>query len=128
MSNTYTTVNSKISAPTSYTYSANTLLGNGISTTAGSNGTFTITNTSGYQISPTVVFKNEPASLHVEGKIVHNGKDLEERLSLIEKVLHIPERDVKLEKKHPKLKKMYDDYIKELAKYRMWESIKGEKE
>jgi len=58
--------------------------------------------------------------------MVINGRDLEERLDTIEKVLLIPERDAKLEVKHPKLKKMYDDYIKELSKYRMWETIKGE--
>jgi hypothetical protein len=40
--------------------------------------------------------------------------------------LQIPERDVKLEAKHPKLKKMYDDYIRALAKYRTFEAIKGE--
>lgn len=67
-----------------------------------------------------------PPTLEVTGNMVINGVDLEERLSTIEKVLNIPERDVKLEKKHPKLKKMYDDYIKALAKYRTWDAIKGE--
>ena len=38
----------------------------------------------------------------------------------------IPERDVKLEAKHPKLKKLYDAYIKELEKYRTWERLKGD--
>ena len=66
------------------------------------------------------------ATLEVKGNVVINGVNLEERLKTIEKVLLIPERDVKLEAKHPKLKKMYDDYIKELSKYRMWETIKGE--
>jgi hypothetical protein len=66
------------------------------------------------------------ATLTVKGKVVINGKDLEERLDIIEKVLQIPERDVILEKKHPKLKKLYDEYIKELSKYRMWETIKGD--
>jgi hypothetical protein len=65
-------------------------------------------------------------TLQVNGNMVINGRDLEERLNTIEKVLQIPERDVKLERKHPKLKKMYEDYIKELSKYRMWEKIKGE--
>jgi hypothetical protein len=51
---------------------------------------------------------------------------LEERLDTIEKVLSIPERDVKIEKKHPKLKKLYDEYIHALAKYRTFEAIKGE--
>lgn len=66
------------------------------------------------------------ATLEVKGKMVLNGQDLEERLKIIEEVLHIPERDAKLEKKYPKLKKMYDDYIKELSKYRTWEALKGD--
>lgn len=124
MSNTYTTVNNKVSAPNSYNY--NTVLSGGVTGAVGSGGTYTITNTTGYQISPSVIIQNDPSSLEVKGKIVHNGRDLEERLSLIEKVLQIPERDVKLEKKYPKLKKMYDEYIKELSKVRMWESLKGD--
>ncbi len=66
------------------------------------------------------------ATLDVKGNVVINGIDLEERLSTIEKVLQIPERDAKLEKKHPKLKKLYDEYIQALGKYRTWESIKGD--
>jgi hypothetical protein len=57
---------------------------------------------------------------------VINDVDLEERLKTIEKVLQIPERDVKLETKHPKLKKLYDEYIHALSKYRTFESIKGD--
>jgi len=68
----------------------------------------------------------EPATLDVKGTLVLNGQNLEERLKIIEDVLHIPERDVKLEKKYPKLKKMYDAYIRELAKYRTFEAIKGD--
>ena len=74
-----------------------------------------------------MIVKQDPASLEVKGKMVINGVDLEERLDTIEKVLRIPERDVILEKKHPKLKKLYDEYINELSKYKMWQSIKGEK-
>jgi hypothetical protein len=51
---------------------------------------------------------------------------LEERLDTIEKVLQIPERDAILEKKHPKLKKLYDEYIAALGKYRTFEAIKGD--
>jgi hypothetical protein len=72
------------------------------------------------------VILNKTATLEVKGNVIINGVDLEERLKTIEKVLLIPEKDAKLEAKHPKLKKMYDDYIKELSKYRMWETIKGE--
>jgi hypothetical protein len=75
----------------------------------------------------TVLVANQnPPSLEVKGRMVINGKDLEERLDTIEKVLQIPERDVKLEKKHPKLKKLYDDYINALGKYRTFDAIKGD--
>jgi len=67
-----------------------------------------------------------PASLEVKGRLVINGVDLEERLNTIEKVLSIPEKDVRIEEKHPKLKKLYDEYIAALGKYRTWEAIKGE--
>jgi hypothetical protein len=73
-----------------------------------------------------MVVKQDPASLEVKGKMILNGQDLEERLNTIETVLQIPERDVKLEKKHPKLKKLYDEYIQALGKYRTFEAIKGE--
>ena len=72
------------------------------------------------------VVVEEKAALEVKGKMILNGLDLEERLTTIEKVLQIPERDVKLEKKHPKLKKLYDEYINALGKYRTFETIKGE--
>ena len=89
--------------------------------TSGSNGT-TWSNTNDNVLK---VNQNPPA-LEVKGKMIINGKDLEERLDTIEKVLQIPERDVKLEKKHPKLKKLYDEYIAALGKYRTFEAIKGE--
>jgi hypothetical protein len=69
--------------------------------------------------------KSHP-TLEVKGNLVINGVDLEERLNTIEKVLCIPERDVKLEKKHPKLKKLYNEYITALGKYRTFEAIKGD--
>jgi hypothetical protein len=72
------------------------------------------------------VILEKDATLTVKGKVVINDRDLEERLDTIEKVLQIPERDVKLEKKHPKLKKLYDEYIAALGKYRTFEAIKGE--
>jgi len=71
--------------------------------------------------------KSHP-TLEVKGNLVINGVDLEERLNTIEKVLCIPERDVKLEKKHPKLKKLYNEYITALGKYRTFEAIKGDED
>ena len=92
--------------------------------TSGSNGT-SWTNTTSIADNVMIVSQNPP-ELEVKGRMVLNGQDLEERLKTIETVLRIPERDVKLEKKHPKLKKLYDEYIQALGKYRTWESIKGE--
>ena len=100
-------------------YTTNTTAGQFL--TSGSNGT------SWANLSDNVVVaKTNPAELEVKGRMVINGRDLEERLDTIEKVLHIPERDVILEKKHPKLKKLYDEYITALGKYRTFEAIKGE--
>jgi len=92
--------------------------------TSGSNGT----SWSGAKVSTdnVMVVSQNPPELEVKGRMVINGRDLEERLNTIEKVLQIPERDVILEKKHPKLKKLYDEYIHALAKYRTFEAIKGE--
>jgi len=70
--------------------------------------------------------QTNPPELEVKGRMVINGRDLEERLDTIEKVLQIPERDVILERKHPKLKKLYDEYITALGKYRTFEAIKGD--
>jgi len=72
------------------------------------------------------ISQSNPPTLDVKGNLVINGRDLEERLNTIEKVLNIPERDVKLETKHPKLKELYDQYINALGKYRTFEAIKGD--
>lgn len=72
------------------------------------------------------VILEKKATLDVQGNIVVNGIDLEERLSTIETVLQIPTRDVTMEAKHPKLAELYKQYMHELEKYRTWERIKGE--
>jgi hypothetical protein len=94
--------------------------------TSGSNGTSWTTSTTTTPYDAVLVANQNPASLEVKGKMIINGQDLEERLKTIETVLQIPERDVILEKKHPKLKKLYDEYIQALGKYRTFEAIKGE--
>ena len=100
-------------------YTTNTTAGQFL--TSGSNGT-------SWSNSNDTVLKvtQSPPELEVKGRLVINGVDLEERLNTIEKVLSIPERDVRIEEKHPKLKKLYDEYIHALAKYRTFEAIKGE--
>jgi len=90
--------------------------------TTGSNGT------SWANEYDTVLKVNQsPPELEVKGRLVLNGRDLEERLNTIERVLSIPERDAILERKHPKLKKLYDEYIAALAKYRTFDTIKESK-
>jgi D-arabinose 1-dehydrogenase-like Zn-dependent alcohol dehydrogenase len=126
MTNTLKTLNTIInntSVPI-VTYATNTTSGQFLTST-GSNGTTWATGTVNNNPALTVKQTNPP-ELEVKGRMVINGRDLEERLDTIEKVLHIPERDVILEKKHPKLKKLYDEYINELSKYKMWHSIKGD--
>ncbi len=115
--------NAKLAASNTLVYTTNNTSGQFL-TTNGSNGTSWTTTTTPYD--SVIVASNNPPALEVKGKLIINGRDLEERLDTIEKVLAIPERDLKLEKKHPKLKKLYDEYITALGKYRTWESIKGE--
>lgn len=123
MANTYS--NAKLAASNTLVYTTNNTSGQFL-TSNGSNGTNWTTSTTTTPYDAVLVANQNPASLEVKGKMIINGQDLEERLDTIEKVLAIPERDVKLEKKHPKLKKLYDEYITALGKYRTWESIKGD--
>jgi dethiobiotin synthetase len=100
---------------------------NTINTTTGYNsniGNYTMSNLNSSNDAVLTVNTGSDASLEVKGSIVMNGRNLEERLTTIEDILMIPERDVELENRYPKLKTMYDAYIKELSKYRMWEEIK----
>lgn len=126
MANTYTNGNSALNTLQQLYTTTTTNTSGQFLTSNGSNGTSWTTGTTTTPYDSVLIAKNNPAELEVKGKMVLNGRDLEERLDTIEKVLQIPERDVKLEKKHPKLKKLYDDYINALGKYRTWESIKGD--
>ena len=68
----------------------------------------------------------EHATLEIKGNVVINGMNLDERLKTIEQVLCIPQRDVTMETKHPKLKQLYEQYMHELEKYKTWDRIKGD--
>ena len=74
------------------------------------------------------IILEKAATLQVDGNIVINGIDLEERLKIIENVLQIPTRDVTMESKHPKLAELYKQYMHELEKYKTWDRIKGEQD
>jgi hypothetical protein len=129
------TVNSKVSAPVNITGASNSYPGYGAvppytytTTTTNSGQVYTTNGTSGLNwANPNenvMIVKNSPAELEVKGRMVLNGRDVEERLETIEKVLMIPERDVILEKNYPLLKQKYEDYINTLSKYRMWDELK----
>jgi hypothetical protein len=68
------------------------------------------------------------ATLDVKGNVVINGVDLEERLKIIETLLQIPSRDATMEAKHPKLTKLYKEYMKELEKYKTWHRLTGDQD
>ena len=124
--------NGLVGSTVSSTYGAIPPVGN-VYTTNGTAGQFLTTGSNGTSWTNTtsiadnvMIARGNPAELEVKGRMIINGRDLEERLKTIEQVLTIPERDVILEKKHPKLKKLYDEYIHALAKYRTFEAIKGD--
>jgi len=131
MTHTYTVGNSTITSGSTITL--NNISGTGytiggagqIYTTTGAGTANWVTPSNPYD-AVMKINQTNPATIEVKGNMVINGVDLEERLKTIETVLQIPERDVKLETKHPKLKKLYDEYIQALGKYRTFEAIKGE--
>ena len=128
-------VNYKVTYPTILGGTGAT--GSAITTGSGINGTwatsastnFTSTNHKNVLTIPAgeeKVVLEKHAALEVKGKVLINGIDLEERLKTIEYVLGLPERDVTIEAKYPSLKKKYDEYVKELGKYRTFEALKGD--
>jgi hypothetical protein len=67
------------------------------------------------------------ATLDVIGTVKINGLDLEERLNTIETLLQIPQRDVTMESKYPKLAELYKQYMRELEKLKTWDALKESK-
>lgn len=72
------------------------------------------------------VVVEEKAALEVKGTIVLNGECLNERIERIETLLNIPTRDITMEDKYPKLKELWAEYNRELAKYKTWDALKNE--
>lgn len=134
MATTYTTnipSNFTYTIPTSSGISNSTLTSTGTYSTAWTGTTSNYNSTNGNTVM-TIPFGEDKvqieksATLEVKGNIVLNGMDLDDRLKTIEKVLCIPQRDVTMETKYPKLAELYKQYMHELEKYQTWESIKGD--
>jgi hypothetical protein len=70
---------------------------------------------------------SDDPSIKINGKIEWNGEDLHDRLKRIETMLNIPTRDIIMEEKYSKLKKINDEYNKALAEYKTWETLKDSK-
>ncbi len=92
-------------------------------TTLNNNTVFT--NSSGKEVIK--IPTGDEASVQITGKIKWNGEDLEERLERIESMLHIPTRDVILEEKYQKLKRLWSEYRTALEEYKTWERLKDSK-
>ena len=72
------------------------------------------------------VVVEDQAELEVRGTIKLNGESLNDRLERIETVLNIPTRDITMEHKYPRLKELWAEYNRELAKYKTWDALKDE--
>jgi hypothetical protein len=73
-----------------------------------------------------VVRIEDTATLDIKGRVKMNGEFLDERLERIETLLQIPVRDVTMEAKYPKLKKLWEEYNYELSKLKTWDALKGD--
>ncbi len=82
-------------------------------------------NTSGKEVMK--IPAGDEATVQITGTIKWNGEDLNERLERIESILHIPTRDVILEEKYQKLKRLWDEYKTALEEYKTWERLKNTK-
>jgi hypothetical protein len=95
------------------------------SSTGSYNTSTTFSNSSGKEVMKIPL--GDEASVQINGKIKWNGEDLEERLERIESMLHIPTRDVILEEKYQKLKRLWGEYKSALEEYKTWERLKDSK-
>jgi len=66
-------------------------------------------------------------SVKVNGKLIINGEDINDRLKRIEDMLHIPQRDVIMEEKYNSLKQLWKEYTETLDAIKTWETIKESK-
>jgi hypothetical protein len=129
MANIYNTKLTNTTLPSNYSITGSNGYTTAINTASWTNTNFQSSNSKPVLTMPhgeEKMILEKGATLDVKGTVKINGIDLEERLSIIERVLMIPERDATMEGKYPSLKKKFDDYINTLEKYKTFERIKGE--
>jgi len=63
-------------------------------------------------------------SMRVDVPLVVDGRDVMKELDEMRDALLLLKRDVDMESKYPKLKKLKDAYEAQLEKYKTWEALK----
>jgi hypothetical protein len=64
------------------------------------------------------------ASMHIDGTLEVNGRDVMKELDEMRDALLLLKRDVDMEAKYPKLKELKDAYEAQLEKYKTFEALK----
>jgi hypothetical protein len=64
------------------------------------------------------------ASMHIDGKLEVQGRDVLKELDEIRDALLLLKRDVDMEAKYPKLRELKDAYETQLEKYKTFEALK----
>ena len=64
------------------------------------------------------------ASMHIDGKLEVQGRDVMKELDEMRDALLLLKRDVDMESKYPKLKELKDAYEAQLEKYKTFEALK----
>jgi hypothetical protein len=97
-----------------------------IGTMAGSNGTYTISNSNTIignpNVSPALTVGELKSEFHTP--LLVNGRDVMQEIDNIYDALLLLKRDVDMEAKYPKLKDLKEAYEAQLEKYKTWEALK----
>ena len=95
-------------------------------TMAGSNGTYTISNSNTIlgnpNASPALTVGELKSEFHTP--LLVNGRDVMQEIDEIRDVLLLLRRDVDMEAKYPKLRELKDAYERELEKYKTFDILK----
>jgi len=68
------------------------------------------------------------ASMHIDGKLEVQGRDVLKELDEMRDALLLLKRDVDMEAKYPKLRELKDAYERQLEKYKTFDTLKESKQ
>ena len=107
-----------------------------INTMAGSNGSYTISNSNAgigaigstsIADAKITIDGGENGSMRVDVPLIVNGRDVMREIDEMRDAMLLLKRDVDMEAKYPKLKKIKEEYERALAKYKTFDTIKESK-